>query len=214
VTLDLIMYGTNNETFPYGFVEIFKSPPGGLVGDHSKDMVGWWWFHLMEGYVDTRKKNLFCPLKLLDNPGLNNNILYGNYGVNRSICKSPGNVQSPREFVGAPLCKDEIPNPSRTLLIVDCGYSITSWWHATDIPPFSLDGSRGVNTAYIPGLTINKDKHLLPSQDRDAIEGRHPNKKVNVGFVDGSVSRKQAEELFVEKKLDGYKNKTPLWAPE
>ena len=113
------------------------------------------------------------------------------------------------------MSKDEIPNPSRTLLLTDCGYSITSWWHATDIPPVPLDGSRGTGTAYIPGLAINKDKHLLPGQDRDAKDGRHPNKTVNVGFVSGHVLPKQAEELFVEKRFDGYEEKiTPLWIPE
>ena len=168
----------------------------------------------MEGYTDTKKKALYCPSKSLTKPDLSDNILYGNYGVNRSICKGPKIIQSQMEFSGAPLCKDEIPQPSRTLLIVDCGYSVTSWWHATDVPPVPLDGTRGVGMAYIPGLAINKDKHLLPGQEQDAIDGRHPNKKVNVGFVGGNVSRVQADDLFVEKRLDGYENKTPLWAPE
>lgn len=215
VTLDLIMYDTDNETFPFSFLDQFDPPPpGGRVGSPSRDMVGWWWFHLMEGYTDTKKKNLYCPSKLLDNPRLQSSILYGNHGVNRSICKDASIIPGQKEFYGAPLCKDEIPQPSRTLLIVDCGYSITSWWHATDILPVSLDGSRGMGTAYIPGLKINKDKYLLPGQERDAIEGRHPNKKVNVGFVGANVSRMRADELFVEKRIGGYKNKIPFWSPE
>jgi len=215
MTLDLIMYETDNETFPYGFLDQFNpAPPGGFVGDPTKDRLAWWWFHFMEGYTDTKKKMLRCPSKLLNNPSLNNNILYGNYGVNHSICKGPKEIQNPTEFAGVPLCKDDIPQPSRTLLIVDCGYSITSWWHATDVPPVSLDGTRGKGTAYIPGLAINEDKHLLPGQKQDAIDGRHPNKTVNVGFVSGNVSRIQAHDLFVEKTADGYKNKTPLWSPE
>ena len=215
VTLDLIMYDTNHETFPYGFLDQFNpSPPGGFIGDASKDMMGWWWFHLMEGYTNTKKKELHCPSKLLGNPSLNDSILYGNYGVNRSICKDIGSILSRKEFAGAPLSKDQIPLPNQTLLIVDCGYSVKSWWHATDIPPVSLDGTRGMGAAYIPGLAINGDKHLLLGQDQDAIDGRHPNKTVNVGFVGGNVSRKQANELFVEKRLDGYNNKNPLWTPD
>jgi len=215
ITVDLIMYDTDHGSFPYGFIsQLDPEPPGGFIGDATKDMRGWWWFHLMEGYADTRKKELYCPSKSLDDPGLNNNILYGNYGVNRSICKSPHGIQSQAEFAGTPLCKDEIPQPSRTLLIVDCGYSITSWWHATDIPPVSLDGFRGIGTAYIPGLEINVEKHLLPGQEHDAIDGRHPNKTVNVGFVGGNVSRCQADELFVEKRFDGYKDRILLWTPE
>lgn len=168
----------------------------------------------MEGYTEAKQKLLFCPSKSLSNPSLDHNILYGNYGVNQSVCKTPGSVQSQNEFVGAPLSKDQIPQPERTLLIVDCGYSITNWWHTTDIPPVILDGTRGDGTAYIPGLKINEDKNLMPGQDRDAIDGRHPNKTVNVGFVGGNVDRKQADELFVEKRLDGYKDKSPLWIPE
>ena len=214
VTLDLTMYDTDNKTFPYSFKNKFSLPPGGHVGDASRDMVGWWWFHLMEGYTDTRKKKLYCPSKSLDNPGLNNCILYGNFGVNRSICRSPESFQKQDEFSGAPLCKDEIANPSRTLLILDCGYSVTSWWHATDIPPAPLDSRWGVNTAYIPGLAVNKDKPLMPGQDRDANDGRHPNKTVNVGFVGGNASRVHVEELFIEKRFDGYESKTLLWRPE
>lgn len=215
ITLDLIMYDEKNQMFPYSFMNRFRpEPPGGFVGDPTKDKRGWWWFHLMEGYTETKKKKLLCPSKLLNNPILNDSILYGNYGINQSICKTPGSIQSQNEFVGAPLSKDQIPQPERTLLIVDCGYSVTSWWHATDIPPVPLDGSRGVGTAYIPGLAINEDKHLLPGQDQDANDGRHPNKTVNVGFVGGNVARKQADELFIEKRLDGYKDKSPLWAPE
>lgn len=168
----------------------------------------------MEGYQETKKKMLLCPSKSLNSLDLNNSILYANYGVNQSICTIPGIAQSPNEFTGAPLSKDQIPQPERTLLIVDCGYSITNWWHATDIPPVLLDGARGVGTAYIPGLSINKDKHLMPGQDHDAIDGRHPKKTVNVGFVGGHVVREKANKLFIDKRLDGYKNKSPLWIPE
>ena len=100
--------------------------------------------------------------------------------------------------MGASLSKTEIPQPSRTLLVVDCGYSITSWWFATDIPPISLENLRGERSGYLPGLVINKDRNLLPGQDHDAIDGRHPNKKVNVGFVGGNVGPVQVDELFIE----------------
>lgn len=215
ITLDLIMYDTNHGTFPYGFMNRFKpAPPGGFIGDAAKDKRGWWWFHLMEGYTETKKKMLFCPSKSLNNPDLNDNILYGNYGVNQSICTTPGSLQSKNEFVGALLSKDQIPQPERTLLIVDSGYSVINWWHATDIPPVPLEDHRGGGTAYIPGLAINQDRQLMLGQDHDAIVGRHPNKTVNVGFVGGSVDRKQAEDLFVEKRLDGYRDKSPIWDPE
>jgi prepilin-type processing-associated H-X9-DG protein len=214
VTLDLIMYDTNNETFPYSFKDRFDPPPGGFVGSPTRDKRGWWWFQLMDGYTDKKKKIILCPSKSLNNPDLDNSILYGNYGVNQSVCTTPGSVQSQNEFAGAPLSKDQIPQPERTLLILDCGYSVINWRHATDIPPVPFEDYRGGGTAYIPGLAINKDKHLMSGQDQDAIGGRHPNRRVNVGFVGGSVARKQAGELFVEKQLDGYRDKSPLWVPE
>jgi prepilin-type processing-associated H-X9-DG protein len=108
----------------------------------------------------------------------------------------------------------DIPQPSRTLLIVDSGYSIISWWHAADVPPATLNGNMIEDTAYVPGLMINKDKNLKPGQEQDAIDGRHPNKTVNVGFADGHVARKKADDLFVEKNAETYTNKIPLWSPK
>ena len=216
LTLDLIMYETKNQAFPYGFQDYFTPPPGGFLGSTAYDRLGWWWFNVMEGYDDdTQRRTLHCPSKLLRHPKLTNNLLYGNYGVNQSICKNPDDIRSHRkEFVGAPLSGSDIPHPVQTLLIVDSGYSIISWWHATDVPPVPLDGNRGEDTAYVPGLKINKDKNLLPGQEQDAIDGRHPNKTVNVGFADGYVARKKADDLFVEKTADAYTNRSPLWSPE
>jgi len=216
LTLDLIMYETKNQAFPYGFRYSFTPPPGGFSGNAAYDGRGWWWFNVMEGYGDdTKNRALRCPSKSLRHPGLTSNLLYGNYGVNRSICKSPDDIQKYRkEFVGAPLGRSDIPQPSRTLLIVDSGYSIISWWHVTDVPPVPLDGKRGEDIGYVPGLKINKNKNLLPGQEQDAINGRHPNKTVNVGFADGHVARKKADDLFVEKATDAYTNRSPLWLPE
>ena len=41
-----------------------------------------------------------------------------------------------------------------------------------------------------------------------------PNKTVNVGFADGHVTRKKADDLFVEKAADAYMNRSPLWLPK
>ena len=109
---------------------------------------------------------------------------------------------------------EDIPHPSQTLLIVDSGYSIISWWHSTDVPPITLDKRNIEDTAYVPGLKINKDKNLKSGQIHDAINGRHLNKKVNIGFTDGHVARKKADDLCVEKEGDNYRNRSPLWMPE
>ena len=70
------------------------------------------------------------------------------------------------------------------------------------------------DSSYVPGLTINKERtNLWFGQEKDAIEGRHPGKTVNVGFADGHVSQKQADQLLVEETEGSYKNRTPLWRP-
>lgn len=217
LTLGLFIYETENQTLPYGFHNTLTPPPGGYPGYGQYDRKGWWWFNFIEGFYkksDGKRTVVWCPSKRLRNPKLKNNILCGNYGVNRSICKSSDDIQNRREeFVGTPLSTGDIPRPGQTLLIVDSGYSIITWWHATNEPPVAL-GNTIEDTAYIPGLDINRDKNLWRGQERDAINGRHPNKTVNVGFADGHVSRTKANNLFVEKSGDSYENRSPLWVPK
>lgn len=212
----LAMYETDNQTFPYGFHFSLTPPPGGYPGYIQYDRPGWWWFNHITDYSikdSGRASVIWCPSRKVKNTKLKNNVLCGNYGVNRSVCKSTDDTQRHREeFVGTPLCSSDITHPSQTLLIVDSGYSLISWWNVTDVPPVSLS-STIEDTAYVPGLEINKDKKLWPGQEWDAINGRHPNKTVNAGFTDGHISRKKAEDLFVEQTDAGYKNRFPLWLP-
>jgi prepilin-type N-terminal cleavage/methylation domain-containing protein/prepilin-type processing-associated H-X9-DG protein len=218
--LGLLNYETENQIFPYGFCDIIpmRPPPGGYAGNIQYDRTGWWWFNFIEGFYrksDGNKTVVRCPSKRLSDSSLENDILCGNYGVNRSICKSFDDRQSYREeFVGTPLCSSNIPKPSETLFIVDSGYSLISWWHAADEPPVVLGSTIIEDTAYVPGLKINAERNLRPGQENDAVYGRHPNKTVNVGFVDGHVDRSRANDLFVEKTVDDYKNKSPLWVPK
>jgi prepilin-type processing-associated H-X9-DG protein/prepilin-type N-terminal cleavage/methylation domain-containing protein len=217
LSVGMFMYENENRTFPYGFYSTFNPPPGGYLGGSAYDRMGWWWFNFVEGFdkKSNRKTTVVsCPSKQLNNPKLKNNILCGNYGVNRSICKSSDDIQRNREeFIGTPLCGGDIPHPAQTLLIVDSGYSIISWWHATNVPPVTL-GSMIEDTAYVPGLEINKGKDLWAGQEEDAVGGRHPNKTVNVGFADGHSSRTKSKDLFVEKTDDVYTNRSPLWSPK
>ncbi len=154
---------------------------------------------------DVTDNSIFrCPSKSITNPKFKDEILYSNYGVNRSICKV--------DELPLPGIR-EIPRPEQTLLIVDSGYSVIGWWHATDVPP-APPGSGGEDMAYIPGLKINGDRNLPSGLKQDAVKGRHPAKTVNVGFADGHSGLTKAEDLFVEKSDDGYKNRTPLWLPK
>jgi prepilin-type processing-associated H-X9-DG protein len=220
LALGLTTYEADNSTFPQGFDNtntLLKPPPGGFPGSFQYDRMGWWWFNYIIDYSKSdfnNKSIIWCPSRKIQVPDLKYNALCANYGINQFICKSSSGKRSQVEsgLVGKPLSSSDIPYPSRTLLIVDSGYSLINWWHVTDTPPVPL-GSTIEDSAYVPGLDINKDKTLWPGLERDAIYGRHPNKTVNLGFVDGHIEGMNANDLFVEKTADDYKNKTPLWSP-
>ncbi len=219
LTIGLLMYENQNQILPFSFDNIPIAPPlGGYAGYKEYDRIGWWWFNFIEGFynkTNKREQIVQCPSKWINDFQLKNNILCGNYGINRSICKSSDDRQSYREeFVGTPLRTTDIPKPAQTLLIVDSGYAMITWWHATNKPPPVLGNTIIEDTAYIPGLEINKNRNLWPGQEQDAINGRHPNKTVNIGFADGHTSRIKAADLFIKKTEDDYKNKNPLWVPK
>jgi prepilin-type N-terminal cleavage/methylation domain-containing protein/prepilin-type processing-associated H-X9-DG protein len=217
LALGLFMYADENGTFPQGFRPAFGWP-GDHLGSTLIDPAGWWWLNDIEDFArksGSAEKVFCCPSKKLTGPKLPDNILWGNYGVNRSICRTlPGSkIAHKRDFTGTPLGPGSIPRPSQSLLIVDSGHSLVNWWYVTDAPP-EPPGSLPGDFGYVPGLTINADRNLLPGQLCDAIEGRHPNKTVNVGFPDGHVSRMKGQDLFVESTAEDYKNMIPLWVPK
>lgn len=211
------MYVNDNVKFPYGFDSTPNAPPsGGYVGYRQYDRTGWWWFnYLGEFYKKSMvgKSVLQCPSKQIQQPKLKDDILCGNYGVNLSICRmSTGNADP--NFVGKPRWCSEILRPAQTLLIVDSGYAIISWWHAADFPPVTLGNTNIEDAAYVPGLSINRQRRLWPGQEIDAFYGRHPQMTVNVGFADSHVAHIKAEDLLVKKADGHYENRFPLWAPD
>ncbi len=216
----LMMYEAENGTLPHAFhAAPTIPPPCGYAGNNMFDFPALWWFNYTTDFCarDKRKKKvLCCPANKMTNTELKGYVLHGNYGVNQSICKLPkANITlDDDDFYGTPLRTSDVRQPSRTLLIVDSGYGIISWCHAADSPPVALGNTLIEDTAYVPGLRINKGRQLWPGQHDDAINGRHPRKTVNVGFASGHISRLDADDLLVEKSGKDYKNRSPLWVPK
>ncbi len=210
---------SENGLLPYSLdYARLPAPRGGFAGDFTLDPPAWWWFDHLEAtnHSSLRESEIItCPSKRLDESSLARNLLCGNYGVNRSVCRSGNDLDPYRQaFSGPPLFAGDIRHPGATFLIVDSGYAVVCWWHAANEPPVRLGGGI-MDTAYIPGLEINKDRELRPEQIHDAISGRHPGKTVNLGFADGHVGRKKADDLLVRKiDDDTYTNLKPLWEPK
>ncbi|MHC4147942.1 MAG: type II secretion system protein [Planctomycetota bacterium] len=211
----LMMYENENQTLPYAFDNTQRTPPPcGYAGNNTYDLVGWWWFNYTTDYCGKDKnKVLWCPARMIENIELKDYVLHGNYGVNQSMCKISEGSSGLEEFIGTPLRTSDIRQSSRTLLVLDSGYSMISWWHAADSPPVTL-GNRWIeDTAYVPGLKINSVRQLWLGQEQDAVNGRHPRKTINVGFAGGHTGRLDADDLLVEKTGETYKSLSPLWVP-
>lgn len=224
--LALTAYDQENGTFPHGLVDLtlgMVPPPGGHAGNAAYDNVGWWWFDFsanIRGKNPDKDTLLWCPSKNITAPWPSVNVLCGNYGANQAICKNAKKTKN-SEFTGRPLSLYQIRSSAETLLIVDSGYSLITWQHATNAPGQPLlslrkgrpGGEARKGASYVPGLWINKERSSWPGFEEDAIYGRHPNKSVNVGFVDGHVDRVKADDLFVEEVDSSYINRSPLWLP-
>ncbi|MBN2589456.1 MAG: prepilin-type N-terminal cleavage/methylation domain-containing protein [Sedimentisphaerales bacterium] len=217
ITIKLVEYDIENETFPYSFFSKnnIEVPPGGFLGNDRYGVTGWQWLNYINDKENLNVKGesvFWCPSRRIERLEFKYNILVANYGVNQSICKSWSDYKKD-EFTGSPLSSTNILVPAQSLLVVDSGYATINWNHVTNSPPNPLGQSSLEDYSYLPGLAMNKDRNLLEGQKDDAINGRHLNKSVNMGYVDGHVDDVKAEDLFIEKSSEGYKNLTPLWLP-
>lgn len=228
LVLLLAMYDQENGTLPHGFDDsAFGTliPPGGYPGIATHDMMGWWWFHFLSGTAGQHsgKETIFwCPSRSAKDPSPKANVLCGNYGVNRSICRDAPGITGiiGSEFVGRPLGLHQIRRPGETLLIVDSGYSLVSWRGATNAasPYFEyFENPQREGSFYVPGLAINSQRLLggtiSAGCEQDAVNGRHPNKTINVIFADGHLAHLKADDLFVDEAGGKYRNRSPLWRP-
>ena len=213
LALGFTIYNNENETFPHGFNDLINAsniPPGGFVGQATYDKIGWRWFNYIIEDEPAKGSIVWCPSRKQIDPSVKNNLLCGNYGVNRSICKDASKSTSSLEdeFIGKPLGLTHVRNPSQTLLLTDSGYSLVSWKTATDISP-RFDNPNREEYFYIPGMSINTPSDGIP----ETVDGRHSNKTVNVTYMDGHLARIKADELTVENTSGQYKNISPLWKP-
>ena len=218
LSLAMAAYEHENNTFPYGLDASFfpgVPPPGGKWAGTGSDFRGWWWFHFLSDILGenfAKDSILRCPSRNAKDSGFRENILCGNYGVNRAVCKDSSGIKD-SEFVGDPLGLNQVPNPAKTLFITDSGYSLISWKAAAELSGPLFENTVRENIFYLPGLKINKKRNISSNHRQDAVSGRHPNKTINIGFVDGHVAQVKAGDLFVKKNGSGYVNLYPLWIP-
>ena len=92
------------------------------------------------------------------------------------------------------------------MILTDSGFALIQWRQAALDAPYEVfevpDPAILKDNAYIPGLSINSGSELAenwPEFSYDALEGRHPGKKINTGFADGHVSTEPADTLLVEE---------------
>ena len=226
LALGMALYEQDNETLPHGFDDsIFftASSSASYPGIKTHDFGGKWWFYFLKNTTDKNFSEsgiLRCPARNIAEPLLKENILCGNYGVNRSICKDAPGITGiiDDEFVGTPLTLGQLRQPAQTLLLSDSGYSLMSWRGASNALGPVFHNPRREGAFYIPGMEINAqrllDGTISNGFERDAVYGRHPGKTVNMAFADGHIVRGKADDLFVEKIGNSYLNRSPLWLPK
>ena len=229
-SLAMAIYENSNGSFPTGFdfrpsvaTDLLNADK--YIGVPAIDWVGKWWFQYLDFDGNSEKSPLWCPSSRVKDQGFKKLVLCGNYGVNRAICTDPEPAGNDDEFVGKPLSSADIYQSSKTLFLVDSGYTLISWRGSSDcgIDSYEIPArdyyeiSARVNRFYIPGINWNQSRRgkISPYSLNDAIEGRHGDKRVNAAFVDGHIEYIPAEDLFVKKQPNGtYTNRKTLWLPK
>lgn len=216
ITMVAKLYTEDENHYPQGLCYLpeclFNAP---RVGNNVYDWGGFYWFHYLNDILGEETNSdslLWCPSRQAMEFPIQKNLLCGNYGANYAILKFVSNSNQD-EFRGKSLKSDQIRQPSQTILFVDSGYTLISW-KAVIYPTGPFENSRREGSFYLPGLEFNQNRILNPNQQQDAEKERHLNHTVNVGFVDGRVSREYAEDLTVEMTPEGPYNSRFIWSPE
>lgn len=215
LSLGFTIYQQENKTFPYGFSDAQLGevvPEDGYAGNGA-DKQGWWWFNFLQSAIefDLHPDSIaWCPAGKRTPQIARENILCGNYGVNRSICKDAQGTNYP--FSGVPLRSGQVRTPSATLLLSDSGYSLLSWLAAAETNETVFENPNRISSFYIPGLTLNQTRPELQANS-DAIKGRHPHQTLNIGFADGHNEVRPAESLRIEQTISNEAQLPSLWRP-
>lgn len=216
MAMAMSVYEQSSGSFPSGFDDRLAGatpPVGGYPGVPDIDDRGRWWFNYLDagqGDLSGTGSIYLCPSSRVKKVRGRENILCGNYGVNRAIFRD---TQPDREFAGRSLASGQITNPSGTLLVTDSGYSLVSWQGAAREVSRRLENAARDEAVYIPGLSINGEREFSVLFQEDAVKGRHPRKTVNVAYADNHVEQISAEKVLVRREGSGWQNRSPLWLP-
>jgi len=201
IALASFIYAHDYGTLPYGLNTYNNGvPPEGFVGNASYDRQGWWWFHYLYdslGQDLSPDGLLWCPSRFVLG-SLSDNILCSNYGVNFLLYR----IYDPHpreEFHGTPVRPDSPSHPGHTILVTDAGYGWVSPQAFLNRSVARFPNSKRIDSFYIPGLSVNRQYSINPDQIGDAVNGRHPNKTVNIALLDGHVAREPAEPLYANE---------------
>ncbi|MHC4950168.1 MAG: type II secretion system protein [Planctomycetota bacterium] len=202
------LYQQETGVLPYGFCDdglgtTMTEPPEGYAGT-GNDKRGWWWFSYLQNVTDISVKKgsvVWCPSRKVFDPENEGNVLCGNYGVNRSVCKDAQGLTS-SVFSSDPLRAGLVKRFSATMLISDSGYSLLSWMAAVDTGGDPFENPDRISSFYIPGLPMNRSRTELTGNP-DAIKGRHPRGKLNIGFMDGHTALRSPESFSVGVEYTG-----------
>ena len=209
--LATVVFVQNNDVFPFGFCSsggFGSEPPGGYVGSTSEDWLGWWWFHqIADSTVPKDDASLRCPSQTQTD-----NLLCSNYGANYSVYKI-GNTTTETPFRGPALKASRLKSPGRTLLLADSGYALISWKATLSATNVTFENPQRKPSFYIPGLSENARRSIAPSQQTDAIKGRHYGRSVNIALADGHVRSLKASHLTAGDPNEDGPNRVYLWAP-
>lgn len=206
-----LVYTQNNDEFPFGFCDSMgysSTPPGGFIGDASRDWMGWWWFQMIYDDV-TRDGHAFlqCP----SHPQTDT-FLCGNYGANYSVYKI-GKTTKDTEFFGSAMKASRLRQASRTLLFADSGYTLISWKATLTGAKVSFENLQRLNSFYLPGLSVNAGRTFQAGQETDALKGRHYGHSINAAFADGHAQSIKVSQLACDDPNDGGPSTAYLWSP-